>query len=231
LRVGTSRLPNPEDQIIDTGHGKRSTVIELATPAGVQQLRTLIGGADVFSQSYRPGSLAARGFSVEDVAALRPGIIYVSLSAFSHVGPWRERRGFDTLVQAVSGIADEYALDGKPRLLPVSALDYTTGYLAAYGVMAALARRAQEGGSYHVRVSLAQTGRWLTGLGRVAPELVRTAPESLPRERLEALCMTSATPFGRLRHLAPIVQLSETPAHWDRPAVPIDHDEPAWLPR
>ncbi len=230
LRVGTDALPNNENQTIDTGHGKRSTVLDLASPSEVATLQTLIRAADVFSQSYRPGSLAARGFSIEDVIALRPGIIYVTLSAFSHAGPWCKRRGFDTLVQAVSGIADEYALDGRPRLYPVSALDYITGYLAAFGVLVALGRRAREGGSYHVRVSLAQTGRWLTGLGRIAPDRVAAAPADLAPERLAALSMTSDTPFGRLRHLAPVVELSETPARWERPAVPLDHDEPRWLP-
>ena len=187
MRVGTHALPNPGDQIVNTGHSKRSTVVELATGAGTKKLRALLGGADVFSQSYRPRSLVARCFSAEEAAALRPGIIYVSLSAFAHVGPWRERRGFDTLVQAVNGIADEYALEGTRRLLSVSVLDYTTGYLAAYRVMVALTRWAQEGGIYHVRLSLAQTGRCLTGLGRVpAPELVQAAPENLPLERLQA---------------------------------------------
>ncbi|HZQ37512.1 MAG TPA: CoA transferase [Dehalococcoidia bacterium] len=230
LRVGTDRLPNDETQTIDTGHGKRSTVLDLTDAGGVATLRELIRGADVFSQGYRPGSLAARGFSPDEVMALRPGIVYVTLSAFGHEGPWRERRGFDTLVQAVSGIAQEYALDGKPRLYPVSALDYITGYLAAFGAMVALRRRASEGGSYLVRISLAQTGRWLTAQGRIGPELVAAAPGDLPPERIAALSTTSETPFGRLRHLAPIVQLSETPARWARPAVPLDHDQPRWLP-
>lgn len=228
LRVGTDRLPNDETQTIETGHGKRSTVLDLTDTGGAATLRELIRGADVFSQGYRPGSLAARGFSPEEVAALRPGIVYVTLSAFGHEGPWRQRRGFDTLVQAVSGIAQEFALDGKPRLYPVSALDYITGYLAAFGAMVALRRRASEGGSYLVRISLAQTGRWLTGLGRVAPERLAATPADLPPERIAALSTTSETPFGRLQHLAPIVQLSETPARWDRPAVPLDHDEPVW---
>jgi crotonobetainyl-CoA:carnitine CoA-transferase CaiB-like acyl-CoA transferase len=231
LRVSTDRLPNPESQIIDTGHGKRSTVLDLTTAEDADQLRALIRDAHVFSQSYRPGALAARGFSLEDVVALRPGIVYVTLSAFGHTGPWRERRGFDTLVQAVSGIADEYALDGRPRLQPVSALDYITGYLAAFGVLVALGRRAREGGSYHVRVSLAQTGHWLSGLDRAAPDRVAAAPEDLAPERLATLCTTSETPFGRLRHLAPVVQLSETPARWERPAVPLDHDPPCWQPQ
>jgi crotonobetainyl-CoA:carnitine CoA-transferase CaiB-like acyl-CoA transferase len=228
LRIGTSLLPNNELQNIDTGHGKRSAVLDLTTAAGSMQLRTLIQGADVFSQGYRPGSMAHRGFGVDEVAALRPGIIYVQLSAFGHVGPWRERRGFDTLVQVVSGLAAEYAQDGRPRLLPVSVLDYCTGYLAAFGVMLALGRRAREGGSYLVRVSLAQTAKWVTGLGRVPARLAAEVPRDLTPERVEQLSISADTPNGRLRFLAPVAQLSETPAHWDRPAVPLDHDPPVW---
>jgi crotonobetainyl-CoA:carnitine CoA-transferase CaiB-like acyl-CoA transferase len=228
LRIGTDLLPNNPRHLIDTGHGKRSTVLDLTSEEGVEQLRTLVRGADVFSQSYRPGALSARGFSLEAVAALRPGIVYVSLSAFGPNGPWSARRGFDTLVQSVSGISDEYSLEGKPRLLPVSALDYIAGYLAAYGVMVALQRRAQEGGSYHVQVSLAQTGLWLTRQGRCEADLVVAAPVDLPPERVAALSVTTDTPFGRLSHLRPAVRMSETDAHWERPTVPLDHDPPSW---
>ncbi|HLF76363.1 MAG TPA: CoA transferase [Dehalococcoidia bacterium] len=229
LRIGAAQLPNNERHIIDTGHGKRSAVLDLDQQAGLDQLCSLVGDSDVFSQSYRPGSMAARGFSFESVAAMRPGIIYVSLSAFGPEGPWRERRGFDTLVQTVSGISHEYALDGKPRLLPVSALDYMTGYLAAFGALVALGRRAREGGSYHVEISLAQTAHWLTSQERCSPDKVMAAPEDLSLDRIAALSTTTETPFGRLQHLAPAVQLRETPARWERPAVPLDHDQPGWL--
>jgi crotonobetainyl-CoA:carnitine CoA-transferase CaiB-like acyl-CoA transferase len=229
LRIGTDRLPNHEEQNITTGHGKRSAVLDLTSAEGAGRLRALVQRADVFAQGYRPGALAGRGFDVEDVAALRPGIVYLSLSAFGRTGPWRHRRGFDTLLQAVSGICHDYAVGGRPRHLPVSALDYATGYLATFGVMVALARRVREGGSYHVRVSLAQTARWLTGLPSLDAAAVAKASPELPPERIEALSMRSETPFGPLTHLAPIVQMSETPARWDRPAVPLDHDAPEWL--
>ena len=229
LRIGTDLLPNNENQDLATGHGKRSTILDLTSVAGSERLQALIRDADVFSQGYRPGSLAGHGFGLEDVAALRPGIVYLSLSAFSHVGPWQHHRGFDTLVQAVSGICHDYALDGRPRHLPISALDYSTGYLAAFGVMIALARRAREGGSYHVRVSLAQTARWLTSMPLLDAGQVAQAASDLPEERIDALSMRSDTPFGPLTYLAPIVQLSETPASWDRPTVPLDFDPPEWL--
>jgi crotonobetainyl-CoA:carnitine CoA-transferase CaiB-like acyl-CoA transferase len=228
LRIGASNLPNNERHLMDTGHGKRSTVLDLRTDEGVAKLRELVQGADVFSQSYRPGSLAARGLSFEALAALRPGIVYVSLNAFGAKGPWRDRRGFDTLVQTVSGISDEFALEGKPRLLTVSALDYITGYLGAFGAMVALERRAREGGCYHVQLSLAQTGRWLTSQARCDAAAVASRPADLLPERIAALSMTSETPYGRLTHLAPAVRMSETPARWARPAVPLDNDSPTW---
>jgi crotonobetainyl-CoA:carnitine CoA-transferase CaiB-like acyl-CoA transferase len=210
----------------DTGHGKRSCALELNDPADAQTLRGLITGTDVFSQGYRPGSLAARGFGVDDVMALRPGVVYVSISAFGHEGPWATRRGFDSVVQSVSGMFDECARDDIPRSLPANPLDYATGYLAAFGAMVALGRRAREGGSYHVRVSLAQTGRWLASIPRV--EGWQERPAELPQERLQSLMTTSETPFGKLRHLAPCAQMSETPGRWDLPSAPLDNDPPQW---
>ncbi len=227
LRVGTPRYPDNELMMRDTGHGKRSAVIDLDTQTGVETLQGLIPGADVFAQGYRPGTLANRGFSLEDAMRLRPGIIYVTLSAFGHEGPWSGRRGFDSVVQAVTGIADEIGAGGQPRNTPANPLDYSTGYLAAFGVMVALGRRAREGGSYLVRVSLAQTGRWLASMPRAQGWEDR--PAELSPERMDELMISRDTPFGRLRYFAPFAQLSATPGRWDLPTVPLDHDEPRWL--
>ncbi len=227
LLVTAEHLPAIEVHLMDGGFGKRSARLDLRRADHLEQLRVLMRHADVVCQSYRPGALAARGLSPEDLARLRPGIVYVTLSAYGHVGPWRERRGFDSLVQSVSGIAHEGGVaagtDG-PRHLPAQALDHATGYLAAFGAMVALARRAREGGSYLVRVSLAQTGRWLDRLGRVAGHGV---PD--PRvEDVEAFLQTTATPFGVLRHVSPAAILSETPASWARPSVPLGTHAPEW---
>jgi crotonobetainyl-CoA:carnitine CoA-transferase CaiB-like acyl-CoA transferase len=215
----------------DTGHGKRSAALDLTTAEGTQQLEHLIAGADVFIQGYRPGSLEARGFGVDDVTAVRRGIVYVSLSAFGHAGPWSGRRGFDSVVQSANGIAVASEKDGTPRFAPANPLDYMTGYLAAFGALVALRRRARDGGSYLVRVSLAQTGRWLAGLPRVEASAAAERPPELPRSRLDELMMTTETPFGRLRHLAPAAQLSITPPCWERPTVPLDNDPAEWLER
>ena len=228
LRIGMSSSGDGNPMQRDTGHGKRSAVLDLRSADGASALRTLVGGADVFSQGYRPGALTALGFAPEAAAALRPGIIYVSLSAFGTRGPWQDRRGYDSVVQSVSGFCDEVAVGGEPRFLPVSALDYVTGYLAAFGVGVALARRAADGGSYHVQLSLAQTGRYLAGLPRTsAAERAGRSPE-LPAERLAGLLTETDTPFGRLRHLAPAARMPATPPRWDRPTVPMNHDRPAW---
>ena len=228
LRIGMNSAGDANPMQRDTGHGKRSALLNLKSADGAGTLRTLIGGADVFSQGYRPGAVAGLGFSPEAVATLRPGIVYVSMSAFGTRGPWRDRRGYDSVVQSVSGFCDEVAVDGEPRFLPVSALDYVTGYLAAFGVLVALARRVGEGGSYHVQLSLAQTGRYLAALPRASEAERAGLPPELPASRLAELLTETDTPFGRLRHLAPAASLSGTPARWDRPTVPMDHDSPVW---
>ena len=187
----------------------------------------------MFSQGYRPGTLGDRGFSPEALARLRPGIVFVSLCAFGHVGPWASRRGFDTVVQTVSGITSRQgelfpgAAPG-PQFYPVSAIDYLTGYLMAFGAVVALARRAREGGSWLVRISLAQVGRCLIERGQVPEARLKGVPTNFTPEEIERWSMTSDTPMGRLQHLSPVIGLSETPPRWARPAVPLGHHQPAW---
>ncbi len=230
LRVGTAAQPDNPQMMRDTGHGKRSCDLDLKTADGAAALRRLVEGAGVFCQGYRPGALDRLGFSPAELAEIRPGIISVSLSAYGHSGPWRERRGFDSVVQSASGIAHELAADdGVPRSLPANPLDYTTGYLAAFLVLVALERRAREGGSYHIELSLAQTGRYLAGLSRADAALVAARQPELPRERLDELMITRRTPYGDLRYFAPVARMPGTPPRWDLPSVPLDHDRPDWL--
>jgi hypothetical protein len=190
----------------------------------------------VFSQGYRPGTLGSRGLSPEELAKLRPGLVYVSLCAFSHTGPWASRRGFDTVVQNVSGITLRQGelfpgAEPGPQFYPVSAIDYLTGYLMAFGAMVALARRAREGGSWLVRISLAQTGRWLVDRGEVPAAELKDVPKEIPAADIDRWSIESNTPVGRLRHLGPTVRLSETPPHWARPSVPLGYNEPVWPAR
>ena len=236
MKVSAPHLPFIRYQEYDTGHGKLSTHLDLRDAQQLGTLFDLASECDIFSQGYRPGTLANRGLSPDKLAELRPGIICVSMCAFGHTGPWASRRGFDTAVQAVSGIAarqgELFPENGAgPQFYPVSAIDYLTGYLMAFGAMVALRKRAHEGGSWLVRLSLAQVGRWLQQQGELPEsEIADVAPE-FDESDLEGWMISSDTPMGRLTHLAPVLQLSETPARWARPSVPLGHSDPAWPAR
>jgi len=230
MRISAPHLPFIEHVVMDTGHGKLAAHIDLRSETGRATLKRLVQEADIFSQGYRPGTLAQRGFSAEALAQLHPGIICVSLSAYGEDGPWGGKRGFDTLVQGVTGITVEHGGADKPAHLPVSVLDYASGYLMAFGAMAALGRRARDGGSYHVRVSLVQTAHWLKRLGRVSGAAIKADALAPDDPVVAPHLMESDTPFGRLRHLAPAIELSETPPFWARPVVPLGTHVPIWPP-
>lgn len=225
LHVAAPHLPYQSELLMDTGHGKRCAWIDLTTPAGVETMKVLLKEADIFTQGYRPGTLAGRGFSPEAVAALRPGIVCVSLCAYGHEGPWASRRGFDSIVQNVTGLAATQSSLDKPRNMPVQALDYIAGYLGALGAMVALARRVEQGGSWLVRVSLVQVAHWLASLGTV--DATKGVAE-LPENELLPLLTESSGPFGRLRHLKPVVQLGTTPAYFAKPAEPLGSSPARW---
>jgi crotonobetainyl-CoA:carnitine CoA-transferase CaiB-like acyl-CoA transferase len=229
LRVSGPGLPSIEQLVIDTGHGKRAAEIDLGSADGRATLERLATGADVFSQAYRPDSLAAKGFGPAQLARLRPGIVCVTLSAWGHAGPWAARRGYDTLVQCATGVAHEQGRDGKPQHLPGSALDYLSGYLGAFGAMVALSKRATEGGSWLVRLSLAQTVEWLKALGRAnATGDPRELPLPGPSDfgiRLER----SETHWGKIEFLGPVLRMSATPPGFERVVRPLGNDDPVWL--
>jgi crotonobetainyl-CoA:carnitine CoA-transferase CaiB-like acyl-CoA transferase len=227
LRVSSPALPEVDALLPDTSIGKRSTFLDLRENDARERLRALIADADVFVQSYRPGALDAIGFGPEDVAAILPDIVYVSLSAYSHAGPWSTRRGYDTLVQTASGIAlaeaDAFASE-RPRHMPISALDHATGYFAAAAAMLALARRPTNGGGRQVRCSLAQTREWVETLGRI--DGARTLPPD-DEARVRTLPMCDS-PFGRIAYAPPGGELSRTPPRWDRPPATPGSDRPEW---
>jgi crotonobetainyl-CoA:carnitine CoA-transferase CaiB-like acyl-CoA transferase len=227
LRITREDLADSGPTDFDTGIGKVCAHLDLRDSAGMATMRELIRTCDVFSQSYRPGALAQHGLSPEALADMKPGIVYVTLSAWGHEGPWRSRRGYDTVVQAANGMA-YHGPDQPPKFLPVSAQDYVAGYLLAYGAMIALARRAREGGSWLVRTSLASAGHWIREHGLVEREQYSQMPAELPADELDALLAHHDSPVGRLTHLAPVVQMSETPARWARPAVPRGFHRAAW---
>ena len=199
LLVSGPDLPAIPWLTIDTGRGKLTSFADLKAEQGQGVLRDLLASADIFSQGYRPRALASLGFSPQHAAKINPGIVYVSLSAYGHAGPWAERRGFDSLVQTSTGFNHAEGLAAGvegPKELPAQMLDHATGYLMAFGAMMAKARQSREGGSWHVRVSLAQTGRWLWNLGRVADGF---KTEDLTGDAVSPFVEEVASGFGPLR--------------------------------
>jgi crotonobetainyl-CoA:carnitine CoA-transferase CaiB-like acyl-CoA transferase len=213
---------------IDTGRGKLTSFLEFKSEQGRNNLRALLAQADVFSQGYRPQALARLGFSPQDAAQISPGIVYVTLSAYGDAGPWAERRGFDSLVQTTTGFnhaeGQAAGVDG-PKELPAQMLDHATGYLMAFGAMMARARQSREGGSWHVRVSLAQTGQWLWNLGRVTDGL---QTEDLKGDAVRPFLEVVPSGFGPLSSVSHSARLSRTPALWARPAMPLGSHPPQW---
>ena len=227
LLITASHLASLLPLVIDTGRGKLSATIDLRSTSGRDTLASLLRAADVFVQGYRPGAIASHGFSPQDAARLRPGIVYASLCAYGHGGPWAERRGFDSLVQTASGlnIAEAEAFGSeRPKELPAQMLDHATGYLLAFAVMAALKRRIEQGGSWHVRLSLAQTAYWLRHLGRIDG---MKCPSPHLADVLDCLVET-ASGFGLLTAVRHAASMSETPPRWSRPSVPLGTHPPAW---
>ncbi len=224
LLVNAPTLPN-NNVIAESSRGKLSCHLDLRSLAQRQQLDALLSQADVFVQGYRPGGLQALGYGPQELAAKRPGIVLVSLSAYGEQGPWAARRGFDSLVQAATGfnLAEQQAAgSAQPKALPMQILDHASGYLMAFATAAAKRRQMLEGGSWHVKVSLAQTAHWLRGLGRVTDGLGIASPGRRPYlQRYDS-------GFGALVAVRSSAQLQRTPMHWQRPSVPPGTHAPMW---
>jgi crotonobetainyl-CoA:carnitine CoA-transferase CaiB-like acyl-CoA transferase len=184
VRIDPPALPELPLQVADGVVGKRLVERDLrAEPLHDDELADF----DVVVQGYRPGALDALGLSGDALAAHHPHITLVQLSAWGWLGPWGTRRGFDSLVQAAVGIADELrAPDGTPGALPVQALDHATGYRIATAALRGLARRARGGGAEHTKLALAQTAADLMALERTDtpwPSVDGPALQELPDGR------------------------------------------------
>ncbi|UYQ61412.1 CoA transferase [Streptomyces peucetius] len=222
LRVDAPHLPESQDAHNDTGSGKRSTLLDLAGAADRVTFGELLALADVVVTGYRPGALDRFGLSPEALAERRPGLVVARLSAWGRYGPWSGRRGFDSLVQAATGIATTEGEDGRPGALPVQALDHGTGYLIAAGVLRALTGQHESGGTRLVEAALTQTAAWLTGRLAQEPETVAAAYDA------ERWLTERDSPVGRLRHALPAVGYEGGPADWAHPAGLWGTDAPQW---
>jgi crotonobetainyl-CoA:carnitine CoA-transferase CaiB-like acyl-CoA transferase len=171
LRVDSPALPEDPAALLDTGPGKRHCLLDLRGRADRARFDELLTGADVLVQGYRPGALSAHGLAPDALAERFPGLVVVTLSAWGAAGPWARRRGFDSIVQAASGIAAVSAgPDGGPGALPAQALDHGAGHLVAATVLRAVTESRRQGGTWHGELSLAQVAGWLLAAPRPAED-------------------------------------------------------------
>lgn len=227
MRVAGPGLPAITSLVIDTGFGKLSAMLDLNDPAGRDALARLVREGDVFIDGYRPGALAARGFGPEALSALNPGHVSVKLTAFGAGSGWQGRRGYDSLVQATTGMAAA-GPDGRPMLLPCQPIDYLSGYLIGFAAMVALIRQAREGGRWHVAASLAATAEWMWRMRAVLGDEA-DPPAASPRAgEATARCDTHRTAFGTVQALRPALLLDGAPAVWARLPVPLGSDPAQW---
>ena len=227
LYLASPKLPASRGFLPDTNHGKLSAWLDLDEPDAREHLRELLRTADVFSQGYRTGAMERMGLGPAQMASLRPGIVYTSINCYGHEGPWRGRAGWEQLAQTVTGMAHVHGGAKGPELQPGAVTDYTTGFLAAFGSLIALQRRALYGGSYLVRVSLCQTGMWVRGLGIAGEDRIERAQPFSDAEKDEFL-ISSNGGYGPMRHLRPPVRMASTPARWKRPVAQLGTHPAEW---
>ena len=229
LMVTAENLPQVHAYVADTSHGKRSCFVDIKENEGARKLKDLVIGADIFSQGYRPGAMEKLGFGPEELSEIRPGLIYLSINCYGFDGEFSDRGGWEQVAQIMTGLTtmdDGSNKMNPPSLLPAAANDYITGYLGAYGALLALARRAKEGGSYHVRVSLCQTAMMIYRNGKIQDGVV---PEELSLREIDDLSILSRTHLGEAKHLAPVLNLSETPPFWKMPTPKLGVYKAEWL--
>jgi crotonobetainyl-CoA:carnitine CoA-transferase CaiB-like acyl-CoA transferase len=228
LHLARDQAFEHEAFVIDVNVGMRSTFVDLRNVEQNKRIKALVPQADVFVENFRPGTLDRLGFGAQELARARPGIIYLSVNGYSATGPWSTRGGFDMEGLTVSGFTMSEGGGSRPRFPPTLVMnDYIAGYLGAAGVLAALRRRAKEGGSYHVRISLARAAMWYASLGRF-PTTDFDANDPAHR-MVDPRLLVRQTPYGEIRRLAPQVQLSRTPGNWRDPLVAVrGGDKAAW---
>ncbi|OGT46379.1 MAG: hypothetical protein A3E83_06235 [Gammaproteobacteria bacterium RIFCSPHIGHO2_12_FULL_41_20] len=214
-------------QNLAVNHGKRSAYLNINNKKEMDKMLELLSEADIFANSYRPSVVEKFEITAPQIAKLtKKGIIYLSINAYGHQGPWSKRPGFDQNGQVATGFAVKEGSFKTPKFSPVFYLtDLITAYFAAAGMMAALLRRATEGGSYHVKVSLARSAMWVQDLGYIDEDIFKKAPT---QDNYPVKLITEKTPYGKLTHLASAIEFSNMPTVKLKPVVPFGANEPKW---
>ena len=224
LRIDPPGYLEPRGPILVT-LGKRCARLDASTPDGRATLLELLAGADVMVHGYRDGVLDGLGLDAGVRAEVRPGLVEVALTAYGWSGPWHDRRGFDTLVEMVTGMAidnEEWAHAEQPQLLPVQALDHGTGHLMAAAAIRGLTRRLETG----------EGSRWRCALTRTAAHLMSVAGED-PAPPIDPATLpygsaVITTPRGPAHRLEPAVVIEGSPQFWERPGEAFGSSSPVW---
>ena len=207
LHISSPTYPDTFAQHLGVDIGKRCAYLDLRDATDRTMMLELAESADVFTTSYRRTVNERFGLLPETLAGQsKRGIVCMTVNAYGHHGPWTDRPGFDQNGQVASGFAFREGAHGKPKFSPVFYLaDLVTGYLAAAGTMAALLRRSKEGGSYHVKLSLARSAMWVQEFGLLNLELQKELPtiDSYP-----AKFQTMDTVYGSVTNLRPPLAFS-----------------------
>jgi crotonobetainyl-CoA:carnitine CoA-transferase CaiB-like acyl-CoA transferase len=211
--------------------GVRSTLLDPRVLDGAERIRALLRGADVFYANRRPGFLDDIGLSADEASALRPGIIHATASLNGLTGPWASRVGFDQSAGCLAGIMNLEGDENGPALPVIKVVnDYITAWLLSTGIVEALARRAVDGGSYRVHVSLTRAALWLISLG-VFDKSYATAIAGTggAHTYLDPELFTADTPMGRYQGVTDQVGMSQTPGYYRDILVPRGSSRAAWL--
>ncbi|MFF3514568.1 CoA transferase [Streptomyces sp. NPDC002573] len=229
LRIDSPQLPELADHHADMNFGKRSAALDLAAPGDRRAFEELLAEADVVVTGYRPGALDRWGLTPERLAERRPGLVVAQLSAWGAYGPWGGRRGFDSLVQAATGIAVTEGSVEEPGALPAQALDHGSGYLLAAAVLRSLTEQTEEGGTRVVRLALARTAAWLTdGTDRAAERTGAGYDGPAAYDGPEPWLAETDSALGRLRYSLPPVHFTDGPSDWTRPPGRWGQDPVRW---
>lgn len=230
IRISGPDLPNLEPLVIDTGFGKRAAFADIRTDEGRAALSRLIQDADILIDGFRPGALAAKGFSTENMISANPSLTIIDLSAFSNVGPWAGRRGYDSYVQAGMGLTSPLIKGEAPGRLSTQPLDYLAGALCAFGGVLSLLSRAAAG-PRHVEMSLARTGMWVWEMADALPAEPSPPTENASFEALKAdgLIRKMSSDFGQVEALAAPYGFDGGIVEWSGPPHRLGSSAPVWL--
>jgi crotonobetainyl-CoA:carnitine CoA-transferase CaiB-like acyl-CoA transferase len=216
--------------VLDVQVGMRQAILDSSRDDRAK-FDHLLKGADIFFSNRRPGYLERNGLTAEELAAKKPGLIHAKVLLHGDKGPWKNRPGFDEIGGAVSGL---FCIEGtlahpkSPAIIPLC--DNVVGWLGTVGVLAALRRRAVEGGSYRVTVSLTRTMLWLYSLGMFEKNYARaTAGSSDEHANVPPDLFTAETPLGTYQGMTDQGVLSKTPGAFRTVLVPRGSSKPEWL--